>query len=490
MSAHRIGMGGALVCAVALMGCAVPKDAGFPDVAKATLARTGHQIFWNQGSAADTEVERAIRGMLQHELRPAEAVQIALLNNSNLQATYEELMIAQADLVQAGLLRNPVFDASVRFSLDKGVAPLLDFDVGIDFLGLLLIPAKKRLAGAAFEAAKLRVGHQVVELACEVRSAYFTLQGAQQIATMRRTILDTAETSLDLATRQHEAGNISDADLGNEQALYEQVRVDLGRSRAEILAAREKLTRLMGVWGEDASWSIGDRLPDLPAQDPPLEHVESIAVGQRLDVAAARQDVQVRAYALAMATNFRWLGGASVGAHFEREPDGRFVGPMATLELPLFDQKQAVVAQLEAELHQSQNRLRARSVEARSEAREARGRVQLVRELAEHYRTVVIPLRERLVALTQQHYDAMLAGVYQLLMAKQNEVNAYREYIEAVRDYWIARTDLDRAAGGRLAGPGGVPLFAGGAEASHAPSATPAPPDSVAPSPAEHRHQH
>jgi outer membrane protein, heavy metal efflux system len=65
----------------------------------------------------------------------------------------------------------------------------------------------------------------------------------------------------------------------------------------------------------------------------------------------------------------------------------------------------------------------------------------------------VIPLRERIVALSQQHYDAMLLGVYQLLLAKQAEVNAYREYIEAVRDSWIARADLERSLGGRLPPP-------------------------------------
>jgi cobalt-zinc-cadmium efflux system outer membrane protein len=45
----------------------------------------------------------------------------------------------------------------------------------------------------------------------------------------------------------------------------------------------------------------------------------------------------------------------------------------------------------------------------------------------------------------------MLLGVYQLLAAKQNEINSYREYIESVRDYWIARADLERAIGTRLA---------------------------------------
>ena len=431
----------------------MPKEAGFPDVAKLVEPRTGHTIYWNQGSEADAAVEKTTRAMLAHPLSAAEAVQIALLNNHALQATYEDLTIGQADLVQAGLLQNPVFSASVRFSLDGFPRPYLDFDVEQDFLSILLIPARKRLAAAAFEGAKLRVGHAVIELTYEVRAAYFSLQGTRQIATMRRTILDTADASLDLATRQHEAGNISDADLANEQALHMQIQLDLTRSRGEILAARERLMRLMGLWGVDAGWTIAERLPDLPAVDPRLEDVESVAIQKRLDVAAARWDFQMRSSALEMAHDFRWIGGAAVGAHFERDQDGKVIGPSARIELPIFDQKQATIAKLEAELQQSRARLQSLAVAARSEVREARGRVQLARELADHYRAEVIPLRERLVALTQQQYDAMLVGVYQLLATKQNEVNAYREYIETVRDYWVARADLDRAAGGRITGP-------------------------------------
>ncbi len=159
------------------------------------------------------------------------------------------------------------------------------------------------------------------------------------------------------------------------------------------------------------------------------------------------------AHQLALASGSRFLTGG-VGASFEREPDGaRVVGPTARLELPLFDQKQALLSRLEAELRQRKERLAALSIDARSEVREARGRVLVTRGIAAHYHRVVIPLRERIVALSQLHYDAMLLGVYQLLMAKQSEVNAYREYIEAVRDYWIARSELARATGGKLEAP-------------------------------------
>jgi len=440
------------LAAVLLTGCAVPREAGFPEVANAVEQRLGHRIFWNHDGAADAAVRAKVRGMLAHDLTRAEAVQIALLGNRALQASYEELMIAQADVVQAGLLKNPVFSGALRFPV-SGASRALSYDLGVelDFLDLLMIPAKKRVAQAAFEGAKLRVGAEVLRFAHETRVAYFTLQGAQQIAEMRRAVASAAEASVELARRQHEAGNISELDLAGEQALYEQSRLDLARSEAEILEARERMNRLMGLWGEDTRWSVAPRLAELPAEEPPLDHLEALAVTQRLELGASRAELQAASHSLAMGENWRFLGGAGVGASVQHDPEGNTVaGPAASLELPIFDQKQAAVARLRARRRQAELRLAGLAIDVRSEVREARGRLLFARSVVERYRSVVVPLRERIVALSQRYHDAMLLGVYQLLLAKQNEVNAYREYVESVRGYWIARSDLERAVGGRL----------------------------------------
>lgn len=432
-------------------GCSVPKEAGFPDVAAVVKQRSGHRIVWDQGGAADLEVKKSVAALLAREIAVDEAVQIALLNNRRLQDTYEELMIAQADVVQAGLLKNPVFSASVRFPIRGAGGLNVELGVEQDFLDLLMIPARKRVAEAQFEAVKLRVGSAVLAFAAEVRSTFYTLQGAAQIAAMRRTIGEAAEASADLARRQHEAGNISDLDLANEEALAVQIKLDLARSEAEILSIRERLIRLLGLWGTDTTFRLAPKLPDLPGAEPSLEHLESLAITQRLDIAAARKDVLAAEHALALVKNWRWIGAASVGASGERDSGGEVVvGPTVGLEIPIFDQKQAAVARLSAELRQRQQRLSAAAIDARSEVREARGRLVFARRMAAYFGAEVIPLRERIVALSQQQYDAMLLGVYQLLLAKQNEVSAYREYIEAVRDYWIARAELERAVGGRL----------------------------------------
>jgi cobalt-zinc-cadmium efflux system outer membrane protein len=223
------------------------------------------------------------------------------------------------------------------------------------------------------------------------------------------------------------------------------------RSDADVVSAREALTRLLGLWGPDTTYRITEKLPELPVEDVALEHLESLAIRRRLDLGAAHQEAQAVSDALAMTKNYRWLGATSVGAGYERAPEGfSLAGPNAGVEVPLFDQKQAFIARLEGQLRGALARETALAVAVRSEVRVARSRLMATRAVVERYAQVVFPLSQRVVALTQEQYNAMLLGTYQLLQAKQAEVTAYREFIEALRDYWVARADLERATGGTV----------------------------------------
>jgi len=116
----------------------------------------------------------------------------------------------------------------------------------------------------------------------------------------------------------------------------------------------------------------------------------------------------------------------------------------------LFNRGKAARLRAEAQLRQAQHRYAALGVEVRTQLRMARDRMLLARSRAEYYRNVVLPRRERIVSFSQQHYNFMLIGTFQLLMAKRDEITARREHIEALMDYWIARSDLEHALGGSL----------------------------------------
>lgn len=452
---------GQLVAIAALVaGCAsTSAKPAMDDVAREVKARSGHDVRWDHESEPDAEAERAVDRLLAQDLTVSAAVQVALLENATLRAKLEELAIAQADLVQAGLLKNPVFSIGRTAWESEHIDPNLFASVEMDFLDVLTMPLRKRVAATELEATKLEVGDEVLELASEVRGAFYTAQAAEQVAAMRRMVDDAAQASAELAKRQHEAGNMNDLALSNELALAAQTALERTRSEGEALVAREALNKKMGLWGPRTAWRMPSRLPELPAEEMGLERLEGAAIAQRLDVGAARRNVQAIGYALSLAKTTRWTGVVNVAVEAGRlRHNKKFsFGPSVAIEIPLFDQRQAQIAKLEAYERQSRNELRALAVDVRADVRSSRARVLTARGVVEQYGKTVVPLREQIVKYSQQQYDAMLLGTYQLIQAKQAEFEAYGRYIEALRDYWIARSDLERAVGGRVGAPPRIP---------------------------------
>lgn len=452
-----------------LAGCGtVPREAGFPDVQRTLAERGGVRIHWNRGGADDAAVAAEVRQMLADDLTADEAVQVALLNNRNLQATYEDLAVAQAELVQAGLLKNPIFDAEFKFHEGTGD---LAFEGSIvqDFLDTLQIPLRKRIAAGQFEAVKLNVAGAVLDLALQTRTAFYTLQADQQTLEMRRTVLEAAEASYDVARRLREAGNITELDVAQQRGEYDMAKLEYATAEAGVLADRERLNVLMGLWGQDVRWKIADRMPDLPSQEPSVDGIESKAVANSLELGVFRQQIVTAGNQLGLVRPFGLLPEAEAGVAAEHEAEeGWALGPAVSVPIPLFDQGQARVATAQAGLRRARQLFAATAVEVRAEARAAAIRLRAARERADYIRRVVLPLRQRIVEQSQLQYNAMQIGVFPLLQARQQQVQAGTDYIRALRDYWLARAQLEQILSGRLprGGGGGVakdaPVTSGG----------------------------
>ena len=225
-------------------GCAtVDQQAGFSEVHATVAARSGKRVVWNRGTALDAQVAEEVQTLLHGTLTPDAAIQVALLNNRELQALYAELGVAQADLVQAGLLQNPVFNGAVRFLVGGGGPAKVDLDVALDFLGIFYLPLRKRVAAARFEEAKLQVTGAVLDFAATVQAAFYRHQADEQMLELLQTIVQALALSLEVSQRLHEAGNITDLDLARERALWEEAKLEL---RATEVAARSRLNVTSG----------------------------------------------------------------------------------------------------------------------------------------------------------------------------------------------------------------------------------------------------
>jgi cobalt-zinc-cadmium efflux system outer membrane protein len=435
-----------LAASLVLGGCAsVPRDAGIGDVQKRVEELSGQRIAWSPEQPVEAPDGGKLRPLLEGELTVDRAVEIALAHNRGLLATLEELGVARADLIEASTVRNPVFDGEIRFPGD----PRRPLELGITqtLIDLFQLRKRRALGQAAFEAARLRVTGSVLGFASGVRADYYTLQAAQAALAQQRTITEAAEASAELARRQHDAGNISDLDLENEQALYERAKLDLARAGLDELQSRERLLADLGAL---------ETLPlTLPAQAPPaeggqersLEEVEAALPG-RLDLALAQAELEAARRALPLSRSSAW-DELEAGVVHEREADGeKSTGPSVAIPIPIFDRGLAGRTRAAANLRRAEQRLHALTSSARSEARVARERLLEARARADYLRTVVVPRRQRILYLTQLEYNSMLRGVYDVIRARQGLSDALREQVMAVRDYWLARTGLEAAVSG------------------------------------------
>jgi cobalt-zinc-cadmium efflux system outer membrane protein len=447
----------ALACAALLLtGCtSVPSRGGFDAVQQLSGERVGARVYWYQGGPEDAEVQQALDRMLSAELTADSAVAVALLKNRSLQATYEDLGISQADLVQAGLLRNPRIGAQLAFPVDTTkpsvIAPSFSFD--FDFISLFTLPLRKRAAEESFEAAKLRVSDAVLRLSTEVRIVYFNAAAAEQLTALCKEYLDAQRVAASLSSRQRTAGNISALEEALQLDTYDSGRLQLARAEAAATEAREALTRLLGLWGHAAFFRVAP-MPLIPEKEPSLDGLEARAIRQRLDLAAALHERNARAATLALVRGAGAVPFLDIGAIAERDSGEGFwsAGPSIALELPVFDQGQARVARAESALRQQERRMEQLAIDIRSQVRVGKSQVVADRNVVEFYRAVLLPQRMRITGESLLQYNAMQVGLYQLLSAKQSELNASREYVEAIRDYWTAKARLAQALGGRLDG--------------------------------------
>src|SRR5205823_6292649 len=359
------------------------------DVSGTILSRTGKRVQWNRGTAQDGDAERYVRAQLRRQLTPNSAVQIALLNNHELQATYEEIGFAQADLIEAGLLKNPLFTIERRF---PGQA--MEADILGEFIDLLFLPLRKRVAVAKLEAVKLRVGAEILNTAAEVRIAFYQNQGNLQVADLAQTVEKATAASAEAALQLHQAGNSRSLDLANEEALHVQAKVDFAKTQSAGIESREKLTRLLGLWGVETKWQVSSRLPDPPKNEISTAGLESRAIAQRLDLAAFKQETLSEARRLGLVRFEEISRGFEMGGHYEREKDGQYsAGPSLNLPLPFFNFGQAAKARSEAKVRQLQQRYLALAVQIRSEVRSARDRVLLARQRVDYLQSTGMPLR-------------------------------------------------------------------------------------------------
>lgn len=324
------------------------------------------------------------------------AVQVALLNNTGLQASYNELALAEADLVGESLPPNPVFSIS-RISGDGALE--IERQVVGDILALATLPSRSEIARQRFQAAQLRAVQDTLRLAADVRRAYFRAVAANELVGLLTEARSTAESTAQLATKLGQTGALNKLDQAREQVFYAETTADLATLRQDAVSRRERLVRLLGLWGGDLDIRLPQRLPALPRRPLALPRIEVDAVEHRIDLQIARIELGALARSLDLTEASRFvtmleMAGIDRKTRDPETPPFRERGFDLQFEIPVFDGGEVRVRQAAGTYHRAFNLLTEQAVNVRSEARDAFRVYRSTYDIAGHYQREVLPLRK------------------------------------------------------------------------------------------------
>jgi len=453
----------ALVTATLATGCAqFSPDGGMGDVASGVAREAGPDAGKSVVKIASAEQAQRARDqvatLLAQPLTADTAVQVALLNNRELQAAYNDLGVSEADYVQASLPPNPGISL-----VDVAGTGLANFEFRLveDILNLFTLPRRTAIAAEHFAHARHQSIATTLQLAADTRRAHIRAIAAQQQVGFLDRARATVDAAARLNTRLSEAGGGDQLDQAELAAFYAELSAKVGQARLAARRERETLVRLMGLWGADTAFTLPSELPALPGEPQAQATVEVEAVNRRVDLIMARHDVVALAKSLTLMQATRYVSMLQLAGIFNNESANSLTnsntainrgGAGLELQLPIFDTGEARERKARETYMAALNRLAAKAVNARSEARIAYETYRGTYDIAKFYRDRVLPLRGIVSKEIQLRYDnGVLAGeglrvdLFKYLTDARARIGAEASALDARRDFHLATVDLQAA---------------------------------------------
>ncbi len=446
-----------------LAACATSPEMHYDDIERRVQGRTLHAV--PEGTARPSAEAEARLGP---RMSVGDVVAVALLENEALNADLARVGVATGMLVDAGSVSNPEAEVESYFDITGDGPFTLEFAVLQKLNDFLIRNHRRDAARMELQRTKVELTRRILSHAAMARSAAYDYLAARRLLQLRREVRSGAASSYEATERMYRAGNTSRLELKRRHVAREEARLAERLAERRLSRAREKLNRLMSLYGERAGqWDLAATLPALPGTDRlPLEDLETIAVGASLDLEASRFGLEAAAARGRTAAASAWPHVA-VGAAVETEPAEGAValGPALEFELPIFRFGKGAIDAAEAELQARKYEYEQQAIELRSRTRDARDAMSEAGDRARFLQNVVLPLRRDVTDETLKMYNGMYVGVFELLQARREEIESTVQWVEAVRDYWKARVQVELAIEGvmpRSEAASAAPMTSGG----------------------------
>ena len=408
-------------------------------------ASTGRGEVYDPYGPALTEKE--IDAILAEGLTLDEALRLALINNRDLQAEFQEIGVAHADWVQSQLLSNPSLDVLLRFPTGEGRS-ILEAIVGVELLELWRIPLRSESAQQNLEATVLRIARRAGERFAESRQAYYVAVAAEEAHQVAQENVELAARSFEAVKSLHEAGAADAFDENIARGPLLAAQLTLRTARIEAANAKRDLAKGLSIDCPVDRLVLTDLLPQPAwAQVDPEELVQH-ALNSRLDLRAIATAINALDAQMRLEQRKAW-GDLAAGPAIEG-PTGSgdsLVGPSLRLTLPIFDQNQAQVARAGFKLEQMSKLHESAQVAVAQDVRSGADRVNTAARNLKFYSEELLPQAERSLELARESFSAGRTSLLALVEVQRQLLEARRGHVTLRLEAAVSSSDLERVVG-------------------------------------------
>ncbi|MDF1671673.1 MAG: TolC family protein [Roseovarius sp.] len=457
-----------------LAGCVTASDgetymglnAGFSTVEAETRLATGKQAVWVQNREQAQDLTKRVHGMVHKKTINADtAVQVALLNNKGLQASYAEVGMSSAEAWQQTMLENPTVSIGVLglAAPELGAYRAIEGMIASNILAIMTRERRVDIADTRFRQAQQSASLATLTLAAETRTAWINAVSAFETVTYLNRALIAADAASELAKELGKTGALGKSGQARQHVFYAELTGMLAEARLAANLAKEELTRRMGLWGTDVDYFVPNALPRVPGQIKKQNSIEKEALDRRVDLQLAKLELEAvaKSYGLTEATRFLTDFEIISGFEAEREIDDDVRKTTTTPQIefefviPIFDSGEARMRKAEVAYMRAANMLAEKAVNIRSEARSAYTNYRSTHDIALHYKRNVLPLRTTIDEEALLTYNGMITSTFELLADTRAQISSLLLSVGAKKAFWLADANLSATIYGGGAASGG-----------------------------------
>jgi len=386
---------------------------------------------------------------LRHGIGPDDAATIALYSNPALRAIRDRRGLAAAQLIQAGILPNPVVSYARDFVTGGSTAGTRDgytFSAGWEFSALIPFLPKQTAAQKNFQSVDLDVAWQEWQIAVNARTAVYRVLGLDAQVGRAREATSGLEQSAEAMRKAVDAHEKTVLDLSAAESASQESRATMLGLEQEFEKQRLGLNRILGAEPEvNIALRAGLILP-VRLEPPDERKLIADLESRRLDLVGLQrgyesQDATVRTAVLAQFPK--------MSLAFTKATDTTNVhttGFNVTVDVPIFDRNQGVIATERATRQRLRDEYNQRVFEARSDIAAAIADIHsLNRQIAAAEEA--LPLLENLVSSAQTAVEQRNADVLSYFTARNNLLQKRIQLIKLQEQLLDAHTALEIASG-------------------------------------------